>query len=222
VHFVEKERKAAAIIRRNLTQLGIGKEKTEAAVIHETPAAAALRRLSESGTRFALIFLDPPYALEREYRQTLEKIAASSLLAEGGLAVAEHEKFYDPGAEFGGLRRFRLLTQGNSCLSFYRLHRFSAGITMAESFSARGGRTHGSAGPGTVMLSVPQGAGLTKVILPRIVCRYTYSFSGKTRSHPYESGRNLYHGSGDSAHDGIGGRRHRGDDPSRDRRHRHS
>jgi 16S rRNA (guanine(966)-N(2))-methyltransferase RsmD len=121
VHFVEKERKAAAIIRRNLTQLGIGKEKTEAAVIHETPAAAALRRLSESGTRFALIFLDPPYALEREYRQTLEKIAASSLLAEGGLAVAEHEKFYDPGAEFGGLRRFRLLTQGNSCLSFYRL-----------------------------------------------------------------------------------------------------
>jgi hypothetical protein len=37
------------------------------------------------------------------------------------LVVAEHEKKFDPGDEFGSLRRIRKLTQGNAALSFYRI-----------------------------------------------------------------------------------------------------
>jgi len=37
------------------------------------------------------------------------------------VVIAEHEKKYDPGEEFGALRRFRHLVQGDTALSFYRL-----------------------------------------------------------------------------------------------------
>jgi len=37
------------------------------------------------------------------------------------LVIAEHEKQFDPGEEFGALRRFRHLVQGSAALSFYRL-----------------------------------------------------------------------------------------------------
>jgi hypothetical protein len=37
------------------------------------------------------------------------------------VVIAEHEKRFDPGEEFGPLRRFRHLAQGSAALSFYRL-----------------------------------------------------------------------------------------------------
>jgi hypothetical protein len=37
------------------------------------------------------------------------------------LVIAEHEKKYDPGSEFGSLRRVRKLVQGDSAVSFYRI-----------------------------------------------------------------------------------------------------
>jgi hypothetical protein len=36
------------------------------------------------------------------------------------MVIAEHEKKFDPGEEFGQLRRFRRLVQGSAALSFYR------------------------------------------------------------------------------------------------------
>jgi hypothetical protein len=37
------------------------------------------------------------------------------------LVIAEHEKKFDPGSEFGSLVRVRKLIQGNAALSFYRI-----------------------------------------------------------------------------------------------------
>jgi len=37
------------------------------------------------------------------------------------VVIAEHEKKFDPGEDFGPLRRFRHLAQGNAALSFYRM-----------------------------------------------------------------------------------------------------
>jgi hypothetical protein len=37
------------------------------------------------------------------------------------MVIAEHEKQFDPGEEFGSLRRFRKLVQGSAALSFYRM-----------------------------------------------------------------------------------------------------
>ena len=41
-------------------------------------------------------------------------------MIEGALIVTEHERKFDPGAEFGGIHRIRKLEQGDAALSFYR------------------------------------------------------------------------------------------------------
>jgi 16S rRNA G966 N2-methylase RsmD len=50
----------------------------------------------------------------------LEFFGAGSLLREAGILMMEHSKRHNLNAAAGELRRYRLLNQGDSCLSFYR------------------------------------------------------------------------------------------------------
>jgi hypothetical protein len=58
--------------------------------------------------------------MQDEYAKTLAALAESRLLRERSVAIAEHEKRFDPGEAFGKLRRYRKLVQGDAALSFYR------------------------------------------------------------------------------------------------------
>ena len=68
-----------------------------------------------------VVFIDPPYRMKDAYVDTLTALADSSLIWAMSLVVAEHEKQFNPGEEFGPLRRFRRLVQGSAALSFYRM-----------------------------------------------------------------------------------------------------
>src|ERR1019366_4465918 len=83
--------------------------------------AGVLWRLQKEHIAADVVFLDPPYRMQRAYEETLSALADSSLVWAMSLVIAEHEKKFDPGAEFGSLRRVRKLTQGNAALSFYRI-----------------------------------------------------------------------------------------------------
>jgi 16S rRNA (guanine(966)-N(2))-methyltransferase RsmD len=115
VRFAESSGKAAKVLRENLIALG-----AEAAEVAERDAAEALRQWDKAGVQFDVCFLDPPYRLHGAYGEILRTIARGSLLLDGGVVVAEHEKRFDPGDGEGNLRRYRLLKQGESSLSFYR------------------------------------------------------------------------------------------------------
>jgi 16S rRNA (guanine966-N2)-methyltransferase len=117
VYFVESSRKATRIIRENLAALPI----TEGYEILEKPAQAALHELSLRQVRCRFCFLDPPYKMEGAYETVLHLLAASELLSENGVVIAEHDKRFDPGEGIGRLRRYRRLQQGESSLSFYSL-----------------------------------------------------------------------------------------------------
>jgi 16S rRNA (guanine(966)-N(2))-methyltransferase RsmD len=115
VHFAESSGHAARILRQNLASLGL-----EAGDVAERDAADALRQWDKAGARFDVCFLDPPYRLHGAYGEILRTVSRSALLREGGIVVAEHEKRFDPGEGEGDLKRYRLLRQGESALSFYR------------------------------------------------------------------------------------------------------
>ena len=74
---------------------------------------------------FDIIFFDPPYATD--YEAVLDYVGehAARLLAEDGLMIVEHHKKRELKDEFGALRRYRSLKQGDSVLSFYRRARTS-------------------------------------------------------------------------------------------------
>ena len=118
VYFVESSKAAAELIAENLRSLGIG----AGFQIVKGEVGRALRQWEAAGVTAAdFVFLDPPYRLRKEYARTLETLTGSKLLRETSVVIAEHEKRFDPGEEFGHLRRFRHLAQGNAALSFYRM-----------------------------------------------------------------------------------------------------
>jgi 16S rRNA (guanine(966)-N(2))-methyltransferase RsmD len=116
--FVENHPAAVLLIRENLASLEI---KSEARIIASAAAPALLRLEKEHGDFFDFIFLDPPYANKNDYKLTLDSLAASSLVLESSILIAEHDKKSPLAKSIGGLEQFRLLTQGDATLSFYRL-----------------------------------------------------------------------------------------------------
>lgn len=117
VYFVESFRAAAQTIRKNLESLGI----STGFQLLEEELPRALRRIEHDQLAADVVFLDPPYRMQDAYAKTLAVLAKSALINSESVLIAEHEKKFDPGAEFGALRRFRVLPQGSSALSFYRV-----------------------------------------------------------------------------------------------------
>jgi 16S rRNA (guanine966-N2)-methyltransferase len=116
-YFVENSAPAAKLIEQNLQSLGIVKGYK----ILRNDLLGILWRLQREHVAADVVFLDPPYRMQQAYEETLTALADSSLVWAMSLVIAEHEKQFDPGDEFGSLRRIRKLTQGNVSLSFYRI-----------------------------------------------------------------------------------------------------
>ena len=117
VIFVEASARAAELIRRNLQSL---KVEPHAFRIVQDEVSQSLRKL-KPGKALDFVFLDPPYRMEKAYRDTLPLLAAGGLLNPGAVVIAEHDKRFDPGEKFAALTRYRKLLQGDAALSFYRL-----------------------------------------------------------------------------------------------------
>jgi len=117
VYFVESSAAAAEVIRGNLKSLAILSGFT--LLREELPRA--FWRMERERVAADLVFIDPPYRMKDVYRETLRALAESSVVWAMSMVIAEHEKDFDPGEEFGPLRRFRKLVQGSAALSFYRV-----------------------------------------------------------------------------------------------------
>lgn len=117
VHFVESSVEAAEAIRKNLHSLGVA----EGFTILQQELPHAFWRIERDRVAADVVFIDPPYRMKDAYTQTLGALAESSVIWAMSVVIAEHDKKFDPGPEFGPLRRFRRLVQGSTALSFYRL-----------------------------------------------------------------------------------------------------
>ena len=104
--FVEKSREAVEIIRENLAALGIEGR----AEVFTGRASAVLERLKAD-----IVFLDPPYERADEYE--IAMVAADR--GADQFVIVQHESRMELKTEYGELRRFRVLKQGNNSLSFY-------------------------------------------------------------------------------------------------------
>ncbi len=117
VHFVESAAKAARVIRQNLSSLKV----EDGFEIIEREAAIALRMLDSQAVSCDFCFLDPPYRKMGDYEQVLGFLSQSQIIRPESMVIAEHDKHFDPGDQFGALGRQRKLQQGDAVLSFYQL-----------------------------------------------------------------------------------------------------
>jgi len=100
--FVERNRAALEVLRGNLRSLGVEDKALVARALSKEHAAD-------------IVFIDPPYSLEGEYRSALEIVASTRC----DLAIAQHMRRFTLAETYGALQKKRILRQGDNCLSFF-------------------------------------------------------------------------------------------------------
>jgi 16S rRNA (guanine966-N2)-methyltransferase len=118
VTFVDRSRKMYALIETNLKSLSASDDEIE--VVSREALEFLRKRAKQEEVPFDIIFFDPPYAMDYEAVLDCASEQAAGLLAEGSVIVVEHHRKKDLKEDFGRLKRYRILKQGDSCLSFYR------------------------------------------------------------------------------------------------------
>ncbi|MGH9613216.1 MAG: RsmD family RNA methyltransferase, partial [Bryobacteraceae bacterium] len=103
--FIERSRGAVNIIRENLASLQIA----DRAEILAGKTLSVLPRAQAD-----IVFIDPPYSLEREYREVLELLGDW----ENCFVIAQHAARFELAERYGRLKRTRAIRQGDNRLSF--------------------------------------------------------------------------------------------------------
>ncbi len=104
--FIEKDRAAVTLIKSNLASLGV---EARARVIHG-PAASCI-----GGLEADIVFIDPPYPKDREYKAVLEALETRP----PRLVIVQHATRFALEAEYGPLHRTRIARYGDNALSFF-------------------------------------------------------------------------------------------------------
>ncbi len=106
--FVDTNRAAVNVIRENLRSLGI----EDRSVVLQLRATRIV-----PGMYGDIVFVDPPYGLDREYGEMLELLGAKP----PKLAIVQHDVRLKLAEAYGILTRTRELRQGDNVLSFYEI-----------------------------------------------------------------------------------------------------
>jgi 16S rRNA (guanine(966)-N(2))-methyltransferase RsmD len=102
--FVELSRPALAVLRENLKSLGL---ESRAEVRPSKAIAIAAKLIAD------IVFLDPPYKLEKDYSLVMNTLHGASLV------IAQHDVRMKLADSYGTLQQVRTLRQGDNCLSFF-------------------------------------------------------------------------------------------------------
>jgi 16S rRNA (guanine966-N2)-methyltransferase len=105
--FIENNRAAVDVIRDNLAALGLAGR----AEVFTGKAASVLERVHAD-----IAFLDPPYEIPKEYEASMTALEASAT----PLVIVQHSSRFTAQEQYGRLRRYRAIKQGDNSLSFYR------------------------------------------------------------------------------------------------------
>lgn len=112
--FVDRSRRACALIEKNLDLLGIPEDKTEVVALSAETFSGR-----QHATGWDIAFFDPPYDID--YGIVLYEFGTNThhLLTDDGILVVEHHSKARIPDAVGTLRRWRILKQGGTSLSFF-------------------------------------------------------------------------------------------------------
>ncbi len=112
--FVERSAQMCGFIKKNLETCGIKEGHGE---IHQIEVVPFLKRMAKRRRSWDVVYFDPPY--DSNYDEVLAFFSRGVALKSGGVLVIEHhaEMFFPE--KFGVMKRWRVVVQGDTALSFY-------------------------------------------------------------------------------------------------------
>lgn len=112
--FVERSAKMCGYIKKNMEACGIKEGHGE---IHEIEVVPFLKKMGKRRRVWDVVYFDPPY--DSNYDEVLDYFSRGVALKPHGVLVIEHhtEMFFPE--SFGAMKRWRVVTQGDTSLSFY-------------------------------------------------------------------------------------------------------
>ncbi len=112
--FVERSAKMCSFIRKNLTSCGIKDGHGE---IIEMEAEPFLKKMSHRRRFWDVIFFDPPY--NSNYDEAIKYFSRGAGIKPKGVLVIEHHSDMFFPEHIGVMKRWRVIIQGESAISFY-------------------------------------------------------------------------------------------------------
>jgi 16S rRNA (guanine(966)-N(2))-methyltransferase RsmD len=112
--FVERSGKMCSFIKKNLEACEIKEGHGEVCEIEVVPF---LKKMQKRRRFWDVVYFDPPY--DTNYDEVLDYLKRGVAIKPGGLLLIEHhaEMFFPE--KIGVLKRWRVVTQGDTALSFY-------------------------------------------------------------------------------------------------------
>lgn len=112
--FVERSAKMCSFIKKNLESMKI---KEGHGTVFEMEVIPFLKQMGKRRRFWDVVYYDPPY--DADYDEVLEHFSRGVAIRPGGALVIEHhsEMFFPE--RIGVLKRWRVITQGDTSLSFY-------------------------------------------------------------------------------------------------------
>ncbi|MGC2235121.1 MAG: 16S rRNA (guanine(966)-N(2))-methyltransferase RsmD [Pyrinomonadaceae bacterium] len=112
--FVERSSKMCSFIKKNLASCGIKEGHGE---IVEMEAVPFMKKMSKRRRFWDVVFFDPPY--DSNYEEALKYFARGITIKPHGVLVIEHHADMFFPEKIGVMKRWRVIIQGESAISFY-------------------------------------------------------------------------------------------------------
>ncbi|MFV0389111.1 MAG: 16S rRNA (guanine(966)-N(2))-methyltransferase RsmD [Pyrinomonadaceae bacterium] len=112
--FVERSARLCSYIRKNMENLEIKEGHGE---IFEMEVIPFLKRMMNRRRYWDVVYFDPPY--NSNYDEVLSYFARGATVKIGGVLVIEHQSEMIFPEKFGVMRRWKVVVNGESALSFY-------------------------------------------------------------------------------------------------------
>lgn len=116
VVFVEKDRKAITVIKKNIA----GCKFTDGYEVYQDDVFKRIGWLAENGYRFDIIYLDPPFTVDEIFLPVMECLSSAGLLDKDGCIAIRTRREKEMPEKIGVLRRFKLKNYGISSVHFFR------------------------------------------------------------------------------------------------------
>lgn len=118
VVFIDNSAAAVGIIKNNISNCGFG----EGFTVYRNDVFKALTLLDQRRTKFDLIYVDPPFTIEKIFDQIIRALDQVSILKQHGRIILRTQRKKQLTAQLNYLEEYRINNYGESALHYYRMY----------------------------------------------------------------------------------------------------